>query len=394
MKTARIAIVGAGLSGLYAAWSLERMGLRDYVLLEARDTLGGRIVSASSPVLSPAPAPEHSVAAMPAASMLGRFDLGPTWFWPEYQPELDQLVHSLGLERFAQFEDGDVVLERSAHEPPQRLRSPVQSPTSMRLVGGMGALVDALRRGLEPARIHTGQIVRRLRSTATQVELDSDNVAGQTTTWAARHVLLALPPRLAKHTIAFDPPLPPALAAQWRATATWMAPQAKYIALYDTPFWREQGLSGAGRSARGPMAEIHDASMPGASGALFGFLGVPAQVRKGVADDELRRNCRAQLVRLFGPQAASPRWDVIKDWALDPYTATAADLESAAGHHAPAPATAAAAGPWRNRLTGIASEWSPQFPGYLAGAIEAAGQGVRAAAAASAQGADRVSGTT
>jgi len=28
-------------------------------------------------------------------------------------------------------------------------------------------------------------------------------------------------------------------------------------------------------------------------------------------------------------------------------------------------------------LTGIASEWSPQFPGYLAGTIEAARLGVQ-----------------
>ena len=33
MQTARIAIIGAGLSGLYAAWLLESHGVQDYVLL-------------------------------------------------------------------------------------------------------------------------------------------------------------------------------------------------------------------------------------------------------------------------------------------------------------------------------------------------------------------------
>jgi len=47
MQTARIAIVGAGLSGLYAAYLLEQQGIKDYVLLEARDSIGGRIASAS-----------------------------------------------------------------------------------------------------------------------------------------------------------------------------------------------------------------------------------------------------------------------------------------------------------------------------------------------------------
>ena len=46
MQAARIAIVGAGLAGLYAAFLLEQQGIKDYVLLEARDTLGGRIASA------------------------------------------------------------------------------------------------------------------------------------------------------------------------------------------------------------------------------------------------------------------------------------------------------------------------------------------------------------
>ena len=48
MQTARIAIaiVGAGLSGLHAACLLAQQSLHHYVLLEARDGLGGRIACA------------------------------------------------------------------------------------------------------------------------------------------------------------------------------------------------------------------------------------------------------------------------------------------------------------------------------------------------------------
>lgn len=370
METARIAIVGAGLSGLYAAYALEQQGIRDYVLLEARTALGGRIASASAsgrPLLE----------AATTADRVDRFDLGPTWFWPDYQRELDRLVHDLGLERFEQFEDGDMVVERSPHEPPTRMRGYVNSPASMRLVGGMGALIDALRRELDTTRIITGQTVRRVHSSEQHVELGGEDAAGRVTTWRVEHVLLALPPRLVQESIEFSPALPPALARQWHATATWMASHAKYVAVYDAPFWREQGLSGEARSARGPLGEIHDASMPAGSAALFGFFGVPARVRKGVPEDVLRTHCRAQLARLFGPQAATPKAEIIKDWALDPYTATTADLDGD-GHHAEAPAPTAASGPWRGRLTGIASEWSPQFPGYLAGAVDAAHRGVAA----------------
>lgn len=368
MQTTRIAIVGAGLSGLYAAYLLEDQGIKDYVLLEARDSLGGRIASVAA---SGQPATEAAT----SAAGIDRIDLGPTWFWPGYQPQLGRLVDELGLASFEQHEAGDTVVERSPHEPPARMRGYANSPASMRLVGGMGALTDALHRRLDAACIHTGQAVRRLRTTPQHVELDSEDTHGQATTWRAEHVLLALPPRLLESSIEFMPALPPALAQQWRATATWMAPHAKYIAVYDTPFWRERGLSGEARSARGPLGEIHDASMPGGSAALFGFFGMPAHVRQSVPEAELKAHCRAQFARLFGSQAATPKAEFIKDWALDPFTTTAADLQST-GQHAQAPASTAPSGPWRGRLTGIASEWSPQFPGYVAGAIEAAGLGV------------------
>lgn len=369
--TARIAIVGGGLSGLYAAWLLERRGMPDYVLLEARDILGGRIASAGASV--------QSASETTAANAFDRFDLGPTWFWPEYQRELNRLVESLGLRRFEQFETGDMMVERSADVPPARTHGYVNSPPSVRLIGGMSALVDALRRTLDSARIQTGQTVRALRSTTSHVELDSEDAAKRVTTWRADQVLLALPPRLAEHAIAFEPPLPQTLANDWRATATWMAPHAKYLAIYDTAFWREQGLSGEARSAHGPLGEIHDASMPGGSAALFGFFGVPPHVRRARTQAEWCTQCRAQLVRLFGPQAANPRAEFFKDWAQDRYTATAADLDTT-GDHGQAPAARASSGPWRGRLTGIASEWSPHFPGYVAGAIQAAGVGVEALA--------------
>ena len=364
----RVAIIGAGLSGLCAAHLLQQAGIRDCVVLEARDRLGGRILSLPAPVSS-----------LDAGTLQtgNRFDLGPTWFWPAYQQELDLLVGSLGLQRFEQFEQGDMVVERSRHEPPLRTRGYLSSPPSMRLLGGMAALVDALHRRLDGTRVMTAQAAREVRCTERGIEVDALSPAGQLTTWHAEHLLLALPPRLAAASIAFTPALPPALLQQWQATPTWMAAHAKYLAVYDTPFWREQGLSGDARSAVGPLGEIHDASMPGGSAALFGFFGLPARARQGVDDGVLRSHCRAQLARLFGPQAGAPKADFIKDWATDPCTTTAQDLD-AAGHHAQAPASSASTGPWRGRLTGIASEWSPQFPGYLAGAIEAARLGTAA----------------
>jgi monoamine oxidase len=369
-RHATVAIVGGGLSGLLAARGLAQQGVRNVVLLEARGVLGGRILSVD--------AAGHVVD--PVVPGTDRFDLGPSWFWPGFQPQLDQLVSDLGLDRFEQFDEGDMVVERGLQAPPERVRADASEATSMRIVGSTGALIAAIQRQLDPGQIFTGQTVKRLRKVGAQVELDNENGAGEPILWRADHVLLALPPRLAAR-LDFAPPLSPALAQRWQATATWMAPQAKYLAIYERPFWRDDGLSGEARSACGPMVEMHDASMPGGHAALFGFLGVPARMRSTVTIDVLRAHCRAQLRRLFGDRAGTPLADALKDWASDALTTTPQDQDTT-GQHGDAPPRSTDAGPWAGGVTGIGSEWSRQFPGYLAGAVDAAARGVRDAMAA------------
>ena len=117
---------------------------------------------------------------------------------------------------------------------------------------------------------------------------------------------------------------------------------------------------------------------PARPGGLEYLLGVPARVRRQVTDDVLRAHCRTQLTRLFGKRAGTPVGEALKDWAADPLTATDDD-QDATGQHAAAPSRSAEAGTWQGRLVGIGSEWSLQFPGYLAGAVDAAERGVREA---------------
>ncbi len=370
MQDIPVVIVGGGLSGLYAAFLLEQKGIA-YRLLEARDTLGGRIAVAK---YSDAPATNNNTDIDQAESSAA-FDLGPSWFWPDYQTQLSSLIESLNLSRFAQFEEGDMMVERAANQPPVRMQGYKSAPPSMRLVGGMAALIEALYARLDASCIMTSQTVQELNKTSQYIEVQSEDTSGHVTghvmTFRAQHVLLTLPPRLVEGRIAFQPALPRDLSGQWRETATWMAPHAKYVAVYESSFWRGAGLSGAARSAIGPLTEIHDASTLEGDGALFGFFGVPAQVRQSVSDTVLKEHCRAQLVRLFGEQASNPKAEYLKDWAQDPLTAMPADA-SGNGQHAVAPPSKSKTGVWQDCLTGCGSEWSVQFPGYVAGAIDAA----------------------
>jgi len=338
-----IVIVGGGLSGLYAARLLHARGV-DFRLLEARPHLGGRI-------LSP-----------------GGHDLGPTWFWPDMQPRMAQLVEALGLKAFAQHAAGDVLFERGPGLKVERYPGFGQMASSFRIQGGIGALVDALATALPPDRI-------RMDMTVTAAQLRNDGVllhVRDADDVVARSVLFALPPRLMAQTISFVPQLPPDVRARWQGTSTWMAPHAKFLAVYAQPFWRDAGLSGTAQSMAGPMTEIHDAcaTADGEGAALFGFLGVPAQARMKAGEAAIRHHCLAQLVRLFGPGAGEPLATHFKDWAADPLTATQADAQ-AAGHPEPQ-SMPWFDGAWSPHAAMAGSETAPEHPGYLEGALLAA----------------------
>ncbi|MBV1701975.1 MAG: NAD(P)-binding protein [Hyphomicrobiales bacterium] len=80
----QVAIVGGGLAGVYAAHLLHRSGI-DFVLFEARDRLGGRILTVDA---TGRPAEDG-------------FDLGPSWFWPDLQPAIGRLIGELGVNQQA-----------------------------------------------------------------------------------------------------------------------------------------------------------------------------------------------------------------------------------------------------------------------------------------------------
>ncbi|MDC0660574.1 NAD(P)/FAD-dependent oxidoreductase [Leisingera sp. SS27] len=335
-------IIGAGLSGLALAKTLQAQG-RDYRLVEARDRVGGRI----------------STVDIQGA----QFDLGPAWFWLG-QPRMAAIIEELGLHPFDQYATGDLSYE-DEHGLVQQGQGYSSMQGSYRLTGGLTALTNALAAALPVEYLHLSNEVVSLDLAAEKViaRLASDQ------TITAQQVVLALPPRIASELI-FFPALPEAATAAMKTCATWMAGQAKAIAIYERPFWRAQGLSGDAMSRRGPMVELHDAS-PASGGpyALFGFIGVgPAQRRD---ERQLKDALKSQLGRLFGPLAASPLALYVKDWAFDPFTATKADRQPLYAHpHYGLPKSMT--GLWDGKLIFSGTETAHQFGGYLEGALEAA----------------------
>lgn len=347
MEQTDILIIGGGLAGCALADALAQAG-RDFILVEAQDRLGGRIKTMRVGA-------DH-------------FDLGPAWFW-DGQPRMATAVARFGVQVFDQYAEGELSFEdeRGAVHRGQGYAS---MAGSHRLDGGMRALVEAFSRGLPKGAVRLGQAVSQVRRATDGIE--ATFVGGAKIT--AKHVVLALPPRVAA-MLAFDPVLPADAMQAMMAVPTWMAGQAKAVAVYDRPFWREGGLSGDAMSRYGPMVEIHDASpVSGATGALFGFIGVPPKARQD--QDVLRKQVIAQLGRLFGENATMPTKLEIKDWACDPRTAVEADQAPLYAHPRYG-MPVALADLWGGRLVFGGTEVARDFGGYLEGALEAAEQAFR-----------------
>ncbi|WP_341665129.1 FAD-dependent oxidoreductase [Vibrio sp.] len=360
MKKHQIAILGGGLSGLYTAYLLEQHGINNYCLIEAAPTLGGRILT------------QH----VSSNNVSGTFDLGPSWFWPEFQPQFSELIDTLNLRTFEQFNSGKIVVERSPNEEPITLKGMIGGPNSMRLKGGMSSLISALSMTINRDNIILNHRVTDITKRDDSIDITCHSNKNLKKVISAEQIFLALPPRLLSQSIDFTPMLPEKTIKQWQATPTWMAPHAKYIAVFEDAFWRKKGLSGDARSVRGPLVEIHDASSYEGMPALFGFIGVPAHVRKDIDQATLMLHCRAQIERLFGPNAPEPKYEFMQDWSKESRITTELDLTTDSSHGL-VPEPRITTGDWQNRIIGVGSEWSKQFPGLLAGAVEAAENGVR-----------------
>lgn len=344
-----VIIVGAGLSGLYAAWRLKQQK-HDVILLEARNRTGGRILS---PPLND--------------NADSRIDMGPAWIWPEFQPRLQQLLTKLEIKLFKQNTDGDILYEQDAKSI-ERYNDQSSHDQSYRIIGGANKLINTLQTDLAESSVH-------LNTQVISIEQSSLNIRAihkeEQCIYSADRIILALPPRITQQSITFNPPLPDDIMQLWQNTPTWMAAHCKIVFIYDKPFWREQGLSGEVFSRHGPLSEIYDGSPANETGfALTSFVGLNAHQRKQIKPEQLTTMCMAQLQRLFGDESKNIKDIKIKDWALTDYTATETDLNNIR-HHPQYPINLPRHF-WDEQIILAGTEVAREHGGYLEGALESA----------------------
>ncbi|MEU0811897.1 FAD-dependent oxidoreductase [Streptomyces sp. NPDC005970] len=284
-----VIVVGAGASGLAAATALHAAG-RDTICLEARDRIGGRLLSA------PATHPERAL------------DLGATWFW-DGEERVRTLAARSGIETFGQHLTGDTILQESTGT--RRYAGNLIDAPSRRFTAGSQSLATALAAALPAESL-------LLNTPVTAIHPDGQGGLAVLTpagTLHAEHVILAVPPALALERIDFRDAFPADLVRLARSTPVWMGAVAKVVAQYPSAFWREEGLAGAALSRTGPLQEIHDMSGPdGRPAALFGFAHART-VRAG-----FDKTVTAQLARLFGPAAAAPDVLHVQNWSAEQWT--------------------------------------------------------------------------
>ncbi len=417
-------IVGAGLSGLVCATRLVDAG-KSVLVLEARDRVGGRLHSAMLAGTTIDLGGQWMAVGQPRLAALAASLEVPTFpqrrdghalFGLPDRPWLTRVAIALAqwraarrIQRFAQHPPATADASSLAGWLVQTIKRPSAraliamhaelvfaiDPADLSLLhylrtfattggwghagpdlpggcrehrfdGGAQALALALTSKLPASTLRLSAPVRAIAQTP-----DSVTVAIDSTTFTAAHVVLALPPALAR---SIDVALPD--AARRTIDASRLGAVVKCFAAYDRPFWRDAGLSGEGYRPDGDVRATVALEPPparaGPSILLAFIVGPIATDWHTRATDARRASVLAALVEQFGAAAAAPLDYTEVDWSTDPWsTGCVASLP---------PNVLSAGATWREphgRIHIAGTESATIWPGYMEGAIEA---GERAAA--------------
>ncbi len=233
-----------------------------------------------------------------------------------------------------------------------------------RVTGGTQSLAQALAAGLD---VRLDSPVRAIQQHDDGVQLTTDQ--GEV---AARRAVVALPPTLVGR-IRFQPAMPPL-----RDQLCQRMPHGSVIkchAVYDSPWWRDLGLSGECAGDVHPVKVVFDGTPPDSDlGVLVFFIEGADGLRYGQAGAEvLRHDALAAIGRYLGPRAGSPIALHAQDWSAQEHT------RGCYGAHLPPGAwtqVGPALAPPVGRIHWAGTETAQRWAGYMEGA---ALSGVRAA---------------
>ena len=182
-----------------------------------------------------------------------------------------------------------------------------------RVVGGSQLIALRMAERLGD-RVRLDSPVRDIRWRDGEVEIDTE---GETV--RARAAIVAVPPNLTE-AIRFQPALP-----AWRQRLGQALSQGsinKVLAVFERPFWREEGLSGQGFAPYELVRELYDNSPPSASaGVLTTFLAGENAERAGRLSAADRRAAVLEgMAKYVGPGALDAVDFIETDWSAQEWT--------------------------------------------------------------------------
>lgn len=255
----------------------------------------------------------------------------------------------------------------------RRLCSVEGGSQQTRCVGGPQAIAVNMAKALgSRGRVQLKAPVRAIRrltsSTTSQVPPIYQVSADPGLKVTAHHVVVALSPPLASR-ILYDPPLPP--ARDQLSQHMPMGSLGKVIAIYKTPFWREDGLSGSALGLDGVTVQATFDSSPedGSKGVLLGFCVANAMRHwDRMTEEEIQTAVVEDYVHYFGPRARDVEHWVIQRWDHEEY--------AKGGHFAVCPPNVLTVyGPAITEPVGniffAGTEASPYWSGFMEGALQA-----------------------
>jgi putrescine oxidase len=144
-------------------------------------------------------------------------------------------------------------------------------------------------------------------------------VVSEQATVNARYVIMAVPPNLYSR-VSFDPPLPRRQHQMHQHQSLGLV--IKVHAVYDTPFWREDGLSGTGFSAGALVQEVYDNTNYGDTrGTLVGFVSdEKADAVFELSAEDRKKAILESIAGFLGDKALTPEVYYESDWGSEEWT--------------------------------------------------------------------------
>jgi monoamine oxidase len=237
-----------------------------------------------------------------------------------------------------------------------------ETPEYKLIVGGAGQMPALLQQQIR------GPILTAAAARVVTREADGYRVsAANGTEHRCRSVVVALPPTL-RSRIVFEPALPDQVTGFCQRAP--MGSMIKVMAVYDSAWWRDEGLSGFAQGQLEALALTADSSPPsGRPGILAGFIAADKAIEIGqLSAAERRRIIVGDLVTYFGRRAATPSDYTDFNWGNTAWVTggfTSFMTPGAWTSFGPA---------WREpvgRIVWAGTESSTRWAGYYEGAIQA-----------------------